>query len=176
MRFSTTATAFANYALVAPSFASPLSNDETNLLSARDVFVGVASNCQDIVYGAKSIVSSKICIGIAEGTMTVTADVVDGWTLDEVHILVGLAKPTLATPGQFPYGTHKGSCVKNGLTATCSIPIQSAWRGCDKTLYVAVHVAATTPEGVEQTGWGRGVCYDTKGNCAKYWTFTTSCA
>jgi hypothetical protein len=47
---------------------------------------------------------------------------------------------------------------------------------CDKPLFVAIHVAATTPAGAHETGWGKGSCYDTKGNCAKYWTFNTACS
>jgi hypothetical protein len=156
-----------------PTLASPF---EVAKLEPRDLYVDTQTTCQDIVYGATSIASGQTCVGIKDGTLTVTANVQPGWTLDDVHILVGTAKPTLATPGQFPYGSHKGSCTISGLQATCNVPVQAAWRACDASLYIAVHVAATTPAGAHETGWGKGTCYDNKGNCAKYWTFTTSCS
>jgi hypothetical protein len=96
--------------------------------------------------------------------------------LDDVHIYIGTTQPTVAQPGQLPYGTHKGSCTKAGLTATCAIPMKPEWRICDKPLFIAIHVSATTPAGAHETGWGKGSCYDTKGNCAKYWTFNTACS
>jgi hypothetical protein len=152
--------------------ASPF---ELASLESRDLYVDQQATCQDVVYGATSIASGKTCVGIKDGLLTVTASVQQGWTLNQVHVLVGTSKPTLAIPGQFPYGTHKGSCTISGLQATCSIPIQDAWRVCGRSLFIVVHVDATNPAGSGQTGWGRGACYDTKGNCAKYFTFTTSC-
>jgi hypothetical protein len=153
------------------TLASPF---EVAKLDPRDLYT--QASCQDIVYGATSIASGQTCVGVKDGYLTVTANVQPGWTLNAVHILVGIAKPTITSPGQFPYGTHKGSCTISGLQATCSIPVQAAWRVCDRPLYIAVHVAADTPAGAHETGWGKGACYDDKGNCAKYWTFTTSCS
>jgi hypothetical protein len=156
-----------------PTLASPF---EVAKLDPRDLYVDTQATCQDIVYGATSMASGQTCVGIKDGYLTVTANVQPGWTLDDVHILIGTVKPTLTTPGQFPYGSHKDSCTISGLQATCNIPVQADWRACDRPLYIAVHVAATTPAGAHETGWGKGTCYDNKGNCAKYWTFTTRCS
>jgi len=178
MRSFAATAALASCALVTSTFASPLVGDGIQLLSARDVFVDSTSNCRAIVYGAKSEPSGNTCVGITEGTLTVTANVADKWVLKDVHILISTSEFTTASetsPGQFPYGIHKGSCIKSGLMATCTIPMRPEWRLCDKPLHVAVHVAATTPTGASETGWGKGPCYDNKGNCAKYWTFNTAC-
>jgi hypothetical protein len=163
---------FAGFLLILSVLASPF---EVTNLESRDLYVDQQVTCQDIVYGANSVPSGTTCVGIKDGLFTVTARISQGWTLKEVHVLVDTAKPTLAIPGQFPYGTHKGSCTISGLEATCSIPIQAAWRACDQSLFVAVHVAAINPSGAGETGWGRGLCYDSKGNCAKYWNFTPTC-
>jgi hypothetical protein len=176
MRFFASTTAIMGSTLLASISALSLAGGDIFALSARDVFVDSTTNCRDIVYGATSIASGKTCIGITEGTLTVTANVADGWVLDDVHIYVGTTQPTVAQPGQLPYGTHKGSCTKAGLTATCAIPTKPEWRICAKPLFVAIHVAATTPAGAHETGWGKGTCYDTKGNCAKYWKFSTACS
>jgi hypothetical protein len=145
-------------------------------LDPRDLYVDTKATFQDIVYAATSIVSGQTCVVIKDGTLTVTANVELGWTLDDVHVLVGTAKSTLDTPGKSPYGTHKGSCTILGLQTSCNIPVQAAWRACDDSLYIAVHVAATTPMGANETGWVKSACDDKKGNRAKYWTFTTSCS
>jgi hypothetical protein len=167
-------TVLAGSTLLHSTLASPLADGDIFALSARDVFVDSTTNCRDNVYGATSLASGTTCIGITEGTLT--ASVAEAWVLDDVHIYIGTTQPTVAQPGQLPYGTHKVSCTKAGLTATCAIPMKPEWRICDKSLFVAIHVAATTPTGVQETGWGKGPCYDTKGNCAKYWTFSTACS
>lgn len=164
--------------------ASPFYDLETrnNIgLDARDVFVP-PTTCDPLVVGATAATMGQVCVGISSGTLTVVYTVNPGWTINKVHVLVTTATPTSSqnVPGQFPYSSDKGTppaCTVSGdqKTATCSIPVQSSWRGCGQTLYIVTHADVTASDATQQTAWGKGTCYDSKGNCAKYWTFTEQC-
>ncbi|KAH7364043.1 hypothetical protein BKA65DRAFT_128481 [Rhexocercosporidium sp. MPI-PUGE-AT-0058] len=121
------------------------------------------------------------CVGISDGTLTINYTVNSGWAINKVHALVSTTVPTLAIPGQFPHASDKGTppactVAGNNLTATCTIPLPSSLRGCDRTLYIVTHADVTSTTVGGQTAWGAGKCYDTKGNCAKYWSFKEQCA
>ncbi|KAK5173208.1 uncharacterized protein LTR77_003330 [Saxophila tyrrhenica] len=171
MHSPATLLALAGALFVLPTLASPLELDAT--LSRRDVFV--ATVCDPLVYGAKQVAFGSVCAGIQDGTLTVVYSTDSGWTINDVHVLVGTTTPTETAPGQFPYKSDNGFCTISGTRATCTIPVQDSWRACDKDLYIATHIAATSSTGAAETGWGKGTCYDNKGNCAKYWTFTQRC-
>jgi hypothetical protein len=163
--------------------ASPFHSLDTRgsfSLDARDLFV--PSTCSPLVYGATAVVMGNVCVGISGDSLTIIYTVNPGWTIDVVHALITTSIPTAAQdiPGQFPYSSDKGTppvCVISAdkLTSTCTIPVQSAWRVCGKTLYIVTHAGVTGPDTIAQTAWGKGPCYDAKGNCAKYWTFTEQC-
>lgn len=149
-------------------------------LDARDVFVDPAT-CDPLVYGATAIPMGQVCVGILDGTLSIVYTVNAGWSVNTVHALVGTTVPTITAPGQMTYSSDKGSppactLASNNLTSTCTIPVQSAWRGCNKKLYIVTHASVTGPGTTGgETAWGKGTCYDSKGNCAKYWTFTEQC-
>lgn len=126
------------------------------------------------MYGAKAVEFGSVCTEVADGTLTVRYSVLFGWTIQKVHVLVGTSVPTVTAPGQFPYSNGKGSCSISVLRATCSFPVQDQWRGCEKDLYLATHIAAINA-GKSQTGWSVGSCYDNKSNRAKYWKIRQSC-
>jgi len=160
-------------ALVATLTVSSVVASPFQSLEARDVFVP-STTCDTLGYGATKIPFGTVCVGISTGTMTVQYNLDAGWTINNVHVLVSTAVPTITAPGQFPYQNGAG-CTVSGSTATCTFPIQNSWRGCGTTLYIATHVDASSAAAGQVTGWGLGTCYDNKGNCAKYWTFTESC-
>ncbi|KAL2068853.1 hypothetical protein VTL71DRAFT_15191 [Oculimacula yallundae] len=152
-----------------------------DIIDKRDVFVDPAT-CDPLVYGATAIPMGQVCVGISRGTLTIVYTVNAGWRINKVHAMVGPTFPTITAPGQFTYSSDKGTppactVASDGLTTTCSTQVQSAWRACDKTLYIVTHADVAGPGTIGgQTAWGKGTCYpDSKGNCAKYWTFTQRC-
>jgi hypothetical protein len=166
--------AFAALSLTVATRASP-----HNSLAPRDLAL-VDGTCQPIVYGATQIESGKVCANIDGGTLTIKYTVDPGWTIDTVHAWLGnqpatTAKPPTA-PGKMPYTNENGFCTISGLVATCTVPIKPEWRvACGENLYAVTHIAHTSPAGMHETGWGKGPCYDDKGNCAKYWALKTAC-
>ncbi|KAF1971492.1 hypothetical protein BU23DRAFT_590685 [Bimuria novae-zelandiae CBS 107.79] len=172
MHFPTVLSALAGALLAMPTAASPFDNPFAPL-ARRDVYVDNA--CTPLVYGATKIPFGTVCSTISSGTLTTVYTVNSGWTISDAHVQVGTAVPTKTAPGQFDYTIGNGACVVSGRTVTCKIPLKDEWRCCEKDLYIATHISATHPTYGSQTGWGSGPCYDTKGNCAKYWTFTQHC-
>jgi hypothetical protein len=77
MNFFASTSVLAGSTLLHSTLASPLAGGDTFAISARDIFVDSTTNCRDIMYGATSIASGKTCIGITEGTLTVTANVAE---------------------------------------------------------------------------------------------------
>ena len=145
-------------------------------LVARDIFVP-PTTCDPFVLGANQQNIGNVCVSISGGTLTVTYPTLsppNAYT--DIHVYVGTTAPTDSSPGHFPYTLGNGNCTigNGGTTATCSIPVQSAWRVCGHQLFIATH-AAVTYSGSGQTGWGAGTCFDNAGNCAKYWTFNEQC-
>ncbi|KAK5674178.1 hypothetical protein LTS10_013075 [Elasticomyces elasticus] len=122
-------------------------------LSRRDVYV--PETCTPLVYGAKTVAFGSVCATVENSDLKVVYTTNAGWTTNEVHVIVGTSKPTETAPGQFPYASGNGFCSTSGTIAT--------------------HIAATSSTGASETGWGSGDCYDTKGNCAKFWTFHQQC-
>ncbi|KAG7420621.1 hypothetical protein Forpi1262_v016159 [Fusarium oxysporum f. sp. raphani] len=152
-----------------PALASPYSG-----LSRRDLFVP-STTCDDFVTGAEQTKIGQVCVGISGGTVTITYPTLTSSTYTDIHVYIGTSAPTSHIPGSFPYTLGNGACTISAdkTTATCSIPVQSSWRVCGKTLYIATHASLANGS----TGWGKGTCFDSPppNNCAKYWTFTTEC-
>jgi hypothetical protein len=159
--------------------ASPFSNS-LGSLSARDLYVPIATTCDDIVYGAKNTKLGTVCVGIVDGILTVNYGTISPYKYSTVHVYVGTTRPTDRAPGSFPYASDKGTppaCTisTDGTVASCSIPVQPSWRQCGQTLFIATH--ASIVDGLtSDTAWGAGTCFGgTGGNCAKYWTFDVQC-
>ncbi|KAH6874153.1 hypothetical protein B0T10DRAFT_587940 [Thelonectria olida] len=144
-------------------------------LTRRSIFV--SETCKDLVVGATQKKAGNVCVTISGGTATVTYTMTEPGTLTGVHVYLDTVAPTNRAPGLFPYQSPNKGCTiaADGRTATCTIPVKSEWEACNKVLYIATHADITSTT-VGGTGWGAGTCFDSAGgNCAKYWTFETSC-
>ncbi|RGP77384.1 hypothetical protein FLONG3_4523 [Fusarium longipes] len=147
-------------------------------LAPRDVFVP-PTTCKTFGVGSTFVSYGNVCVGVSDGMVTVTYPTLQTGTYSasQIHVYIGETAPTDTAPGQFPYTVDKNFCSisSDGTSATCRIPVKDSWRACDKQLYIATHGSLTAG-----TGWGEGACYGKEngkgnGNCAKYWTFTTTC-
>lgn len=127
----------------------------------------------------------QVCVNIAEGNIVVTYPTLTGGnTYTGIHVYVGLTAPTNRAPGSFPYSDSSTpldcSIGNRGTTAQCAIPQSGLGAlGCNTQVYIAAQgdVSSGLTTG---TGWGLGGCFGCSGNgcngnCAKYWSFTTSC-
>ncbi|KAF3484261.1 uncharacterized protein GIQ15_03585 [Arthroderma uncinatum] len=163
--------------------ASPFSLDRRFDLKPRDTVV--SNQCSDLVVGAtKTPDIGSVCVALTSGQLSITYKIdVTGWTFNEVHAWVGTSAPTTtvpgASPGQLPYTVANGKCIINSdkTQVVCTVsPIPSAWRGCDGQLYIVAHADVTGPGSTtSQTAWDNGQCFDSKGNCAKYFKVNREC-
>lgn len=149
-------------------------------LSRRDTLV--SHQCSDLVVGAtRSPDIGTVCVDLTGGAFTITYTITTaGWTFNAVHAWVGTSVPTSTipgnAPGKFPYTSSNSFCTISGSVATCTVsPIPDAWRSCTGNLWIVAHADVTDPTGTQQTAWDNGQCYDTKGNCAKYFTVAEQC-
>lgn len=183
MRFQAFLSGLIRAALVIPSVqASPFEAMDIRdfSLNRRDTFV--SHQCYDLVVGAtRSPDIGTVCADLMDGTLTITYSITTaGWTFNSVHAWVGTSTPTSNTPGtapgKFPYTSNNGFCTISGSVATCTVSeIPDSWRSCTGQLYIVAHADVAGPTGIQQTAWDNGQCYDTKGNCAKYFTVKEQC-
>jgi hypothetical protein len=163
---------------ILPTHASPFSSSSSlNFLLPRDLS---GTSCVPFVYGATNTQFDKVCVSVTGDTLTITyPSLPSGGAYTDIHAIVQTTPVTEAIQGQWPYGlgtgTSKSGCTKNGGTATCSIPIQLAWRACNLKLYIGVHASFSLDGVNSQTGWADGTCIKARPNCPKYFVFTTEC-
>jgi len=143
-----------------------------NSLQQRDLS---GSSCVNFVYGAKDTQLGQVCVSISGSNLVVTYPTLpSGGSYTDLHVDVETSPITQPNQGKWPYTLGNGKCTASGVTATCTIPILSAWRVCNSPLYIGVHASFSIP-GDSLTGWGAGTCIEARPNCPKYFTFTPTC-
>lgn len=189
MKFHTFLQTFVGTLAFLPSIqASPpaLPNARNFNLAARDLS---GSSCLSFGIGncpgTGCTTLGQVCVNIAGGNILVTYPTLTGGnTYTGIHVYVGLTAPTNRAPGSFPYNdvnTPLDCSIGNGgTTAQCTIPQSDLGAlGCNTQVYIAAQGDVTSGL-TTGTGWGLGSCFGCSGNgcngnCAKYWSFTTSC-
>uniref|UniRef100_A0A093V356 Uncharacterized protein n=1 Tax=Talaromyces marneffei PM1 TaxID=1077442 RepID=A0A093V356_TALMA len=168
-------------ALLPSSHARSFNLDTRDLTGSSCLAFGVG-NCP----GPGCTTLGQVCINISGGNVVVTYPTLTGGnTYTGIHVYVGLTAPTNRAPGLFPYNNvntpQDCSIDIEGTTAQCTIPQSNfASLGCNTQLFIAAQGDVSFRGSNTGTGWGLGGCFGCSGNgcngnCAKYWSFSTSC-